>query len=175
MKNKIFIILAATFMLLSCSSATMGNNENPTEGTEEGDKAPDFTYTSLAGDTITLSKFSGKVVMLYLFGNQCPTCNTTGDLTESKINQIYKGNGFQAIGLDTWDNTSNHSTVAAFKSSTGITFPLCLQAGSMTDLYATTYDRLIVIDQQGVIRFKGQKPISFDVDNAANLIGELLK
>lgn len=40
----------------------------PLLGQSAGDPAPDFSVTSLRGDTLTLSDFQEKVVFLYFFG-----------------------------------------------------------------------------------------------------------
>lgn len=140
-----------------------------------GDPAPEFSYTTLSGDELSLSDYSGKVVFLFLLGNQCPFCLSVGHRTETEVNDVYSSSGaFQAIGLDLWDNSSSVSTVTAFKNHTGITYPICLKAGSMAGLYNTTYDRLIVIDGDGVIRFKGASNVSSTLDDARAVIDHLI-
>ena len=170
-------IFVFTLIIMSCDSdSATGLESQPGTGTEVGKKGADFTYTSLQGNEVSLSDYTGKVVLIYLFGNQCPSCLSSGSLTETDINQAFKETGeFQALGLDTWDNTSTIPSVQAFKDQTGITFPLLRQAGSMVQLYATTYDRLIVIDQEGIIQFKGTTAIPFEIDGAVSKIAELLQ
>jgi peroxiredoxin len=140
-----------------------------------GDQAPDFSYQNLMGDTVTLSDFKGKVVFLFLFGNGCPSCKSIGNDTETKVEDVYGSrDDFQALGLDMWNSTSNVANVTAFQSFTKISYPLLLKAGDMEQKYSTSYDRLIVIDQEGKIRHKGGTVVSSDLDNAITMIEALL-
>lgn len=136
-----------------------------------GDDAPEFGYQGLNGDTVRLSDYQGKVVFLFLFGNGCPSCKSVGNDTETKVQQVY-GNrdDFQAIGLDLWTSTSSVTTVTAFQSTTKITYPLLLKAGDIEQAYSTTYDRVIVVDQEGKIRHKGSTVVYNDLDNAISVI-----
>ncbi|MCK4750955.1 MAG: T9SS type A sorting domain-containing protein, partial [Bacteroidales bacterium] len=122
-----------------------------------------------------LSDYQGKVVFVFLFGNTCPTCLAAGPSVETDIHQAFKDSTrFAAIGLDTWNASSNESSVEGFKNSTGITFPLALKAGSVAAEYATTYDRLMVIDQAGILVHKGKIAASNDINNAIEAINQSL-
>ncbi|HEC45116.1 MAG TPA: T9SS type A sorting domain-containing protein [Bacteroides sp.] len=165
MKKKLLLTGIMTALLLSFTASNAQN---------VGEKAPDFSYTDLGGTTHTLSQYAGRVVFIYTFGNGCPYCKASGPDTESKVQQVYGSRpDFQALGLDTWDNTSSTATVGAFKSITGITYPLFPKAGSIESLYSTTYDRALVIDQEGILRYKGSKRIETDLDNAIAVIDGL--
>jgi peroxiredoxin len=136
-----------------------------------GDPAPDFSYQSLSGDTVKLSDYAGKVVFLFLFGNGCPSCKSIGNDTETLVEAVYGSrDDFQALGLDLWNSTSSVTSVTAFKSTTKISYPLLLKAGDMEQKYSTTYDRLLVIDKEGVLRHKGGTVVSNDLGNAISII-----
>ena len=159
---------AATFSLLLLVP-------NAARGQAEGDPAPDFTYSSLDHGSVTLSDYRGKVVFLFLFGNQCPFCLSVGNRTETSINERFSSSGaFQAIGLDLWDSSSSVATVRAFKQRTGVTYPLALKAGDIAGIYDTTYDRVIVVDQEGIIRFKGRSNTASTLAEAAAVISSLI-
>ena len=122
-------------------------------GQEVGDPAPDFTLTTVSGSQFKLSDNSGKVVFMFLFGYACPHCLANGNNTETGIYDFYEGNAnFVAIGIDTWDGSK--SGVENFISQTGITYPAALNGSSVQSLYSTTYDRIIVVDQNGIIKYK---------------------
>lgn len=141
-----------------------------------GDMAPDFTFTRLNGTDLSLSDYPGKIIFLYLLGNGCPFCLAVGNRTEVEVHQAFMGTGqVQAIGLDLWDSSSSTTTLGSFQQQTGITYPLCLMAGSMASLYQTTYDRAIVIDQNRIIRFKGNARVSNDLNDAVAVINSLLE
>lgn len=61
-----------------------------------------------------------------------------------------------------------------FKSATGVTYPLALLASSMRTLYAITYDRNLIIDQDGFIFYKGSGPASGDINNVFGIVDMLL-
>jgi peroxiredoxin len=140
-------------------------------GQDVGEDAPDFGYQSLSGDTVKLSDYEGKVVFLFLFGNGCPSCKLIGNDTETKVQNVYGDrDDFQALGLDLWNSTSSVTSVTAFQSTTKISYPLLLKAGDMEETYKTTYDRVLVIDQEGKIRHKGNTVVNNDLDNAVDVI-----
>ena len=141
---------------------------------EIGQAAPEFSYKDLEGNTHSLSDYKGKVLFLNVFGHGCPYCLAIGNDTETRVNQVYGQNAdFQAIGLDTWSN-STVATVGEFRMTTGITYPLLLQAGSFEQLYSTTYDRLIIVDREGIIRHKNKSlATEKDLDNAIAILEDL--
>jgi peroxiredoxin len=145
------------------------------QGQVEGNDAPDFEVNLLDGGTFNLSDQSGKVVLIFLFGNTCPPCLAAGPNIESSLNQVFTDDpNFTAVGLDTWDGSSNTASVTGFRSRTGITFPLAIKAGHVAATYSTTYDRLMVIDHNGVLVHKGIINAANDINNAKAAIAASL-
>ena len=166
LKNKGWILIAAFVMFLGVSHSYAQT---------VGEAGPDFQVNTLGGGSFQLSDNQGKVVFVFLFGNTCPPCKAVGPTVESDIQQVYMGNpDFVAIGLDTWDSSSGESSVAGFQKSTGITFPLAIKAGSVAAAYTTTFDRLMVIDRDGILVHKGTVGASNDINNAKAAIEESL-
>lgn len=60
--------------------------------------------------------------------------------------------------------------MSGFRNSTGITFPLAIKAGFVAADYATTYDRLMVIDHNGILVHKGKIVAGNDINNAVEAI-----
>ena len=140
-----------------------------------GEAGPDFEVTLLSGSSFKLSDQQGKVVLVFFFGNSCPSCKAAAPFVESDIFQEFSDNeNFVAVGLDTWDSSSSTSSVTAFKNSTGVTFPLGVKAGDVASDYGSTYDRLLVIDQDGVLVHKGTGGAKNDIGNAVEAIQEVL-
>jgi len=135
---------------------------------KEGEPAPGFEVGLLGGETFRLSDHEGKVIAIFFFGNTCPSCRAVGSIIETSIYQAYKNDSanFIAVGIDTWDSSSNQNSVAGFKSATGITFPLGIKGGDVAASFKSTYDRLMVIDKAGVLLHKGLVVASNDVNNA---------
>lgn len=59
---------------------------------------------------------------------------------------------FAAIGLDYYNG--NSTQWRSFQQSTGITYPLALTASDVGNLYGVVNDWSVVVDQQGIIRYK---------------------
>jgi len=138
-----------------------------------GEKAPDFSFIDLNDKQVTLSQHEGKVVALFIFGYACTSCAAIAPSVQSKIQDVYGGNNnFVLLGLDQWHG--NKAGVESFKSKTGVTFPLLQKASNIATSYKTTYDRLIVIDREGNIAFKGSKLVSSDLEAALASISSLL-
>lgn len=158
-------------LLFACSTLLLPVNS---DAQSVGTKAPDFTVDLLGGGNFTLSDYSGKVKFIFFFGYDCPHCKSNGPNTQEGIYEVYKNNSdFVALGVDTWDG--NESGVSSFKETTGITYPLGLMAGELEGLYNTTYDRIIVIDQQDTIRYKStSEATSSVVADASDVIADLL-
>ena len=145
------------------------------QGQTVGEAGPDFEVDLLGGGTYKLSDMSGKVVLVFFFGNTCPACVTAGPHLESDIYQEFMSNeNFTAIGLDVWDSSSSSESVGAFKDQTGVSFPLGLKAAKVASDYGSTRDRLLVIDQEGVLVHKGGSGAKNDIPNAVEAIQEAL-
>ncbi len=66
MKNSIILNILTLTILTLAACSSINNSDEPIE---VGNKAPEFTLQSLAGNQVKLSDFSGKVVLLFIFGN----------------------------------------------------------------------------------------------------------
>jgi len=162
-------ILRLTWLLLIAASIHINAQD-------VGEKASNFQVGLLGGETFNLADHEGKVVMVFFFGNTCPSCRAVGSIIESSIYQEYmddEGN-LVAVGIDTWNSSSNEASVTGFKNSTGITFPLAIKGGDVAVQYKTTYDRLMVIDRAGILVHKGLVVASNDINNAIAAIEESL-
>ena len=120
-----------------------------------GDSAQDFTVTTLSGESYTLSDDYGKVILIFFFGHNCPYCAAHGPKIQRDIVDVYSSNpDFAAVGLGVWDGSN--AQVEAFKTSTGLTIPLGVQASAVGSLYGVAHDVLVVIDSRQTIIFESQ-------------------
>ena len=126
---------------------------SPAIGQDIGKAAPVFSVKLLDGSTYNLSDHQGKVVVIFFLGNQCPNCVSAAPKIESEIYAKYSGrNDFSMVGIDTWAQSS--ARLPAFKSSTEVSFPLGVDGSSIASNYATSYDKLAVIDKDGILVHK---------------------
>lgn len=82
--------------------------------------APDFTLTTLDGDSLTLSDYQGQVVLVNFWASWCPPCNAEVD----DLNAYYaahKDEGFVIIGVNVEDTPAD---AQAFVERHGVTFPV---------------------------------------------------
>ena len=164
----IAIILVFTLALSSCSK-----DDEITEPLEMGTDAPEFTLKSLDGDDVSLSNFTNKVVVLFFFGNNCPSCKAAApDVQSMLVTPFASSTDYMVLGLDQWNG--NAASVEAFKNLTNVTFPLLLNASGVATDYKTTYDRIVVIDKSGKIAFSGKQSAASDITAAKAKVLELI-
>ena len=163
--QKISLLISILFVLNACSSGgdTAANPTPTPTPTPSGTTAPAFTLTSLNNTQVKLSDYSNKVVVLFFFGNTCPSCKAIAPSIESKlVTPFASKTDYQILGLDQWDG--NSSSVQGFKTTTGVSFPLLLNASAVAAAYKTTYDRLVIIGKDGKIVFTGSQGAAGDLD-----------
>lgn len=177
LQNMLKITFVALIMVLlnSCSGSDDDTSPTTTTPTTSGTTtAPDFSLTSLDSKTVKLSDYSNKVVVLFFFGNECPSCKAAAPGINSSLYTPYTSRtDYQILGLDQWDG--NAAKVQGFKTTTSVGFPLLLNASSVVTSYKSTYDRLVVIDKAGKIVFNGTQGASSDISAVKAKVDELLK
>ncbi|ASU79619.1 thioredoxin-dependent thiol peroxidase [Actinopolyspora erythraea] len=85
-----------------------------------GDAAPDFTLTDADGNSVTLSDYRGKSVVVYFY----PAAGTPGCTTEAcdfrdSLGEL-DGAGFAVLGI----SPDKPAKLAEFRDAEGLTFPL---------------------------------------------------
>ena len=172
MKRPHFLIIAIWLFVSQCttieSTPQILNN-----GNDDDTDAPAFSLLSDGGTEVSLADFSGKPLVIFFFGSTCPLCISSAPDIESGITQMFSSNNMAIIGIDTWDG--NQASVENFKNTTGVTFDLLLDGSATGSAYATTYDRLVVVNAKGKIVYKGETSASNDVENVASLVAQLIE
>ena len=165
-------LLVKSITLVSLFISVSSCTETDPEATLNN-KAPNFNLTSDSGNKISLSDFDGKIKVLFFFGNDCPNCKGVAPKIETDLYLPFKDNkDFVLLGLDDWDG--GKSGVDSFKSTTKVTFPLLINASSVTKDYKTTYDRLVLIDKDGTILFSGSQAATNDLNSVKELLSGLI-
>ena len=135
----------------------------------QGETAPDFTLKDLNEIDYQLSANRGKVILVFLVGYSCPLCIASAPTVKSQLVDVYKNNNkFQTQVIDTWNGSK--SAVQGFKSTTNIDATYLQKGQTVASSWATTYDRLVVIDAEGKIAFKGTRAAKSDVNTAGTAI-----
>jgi thiol-disulfide isomerase/thioredoxin len=123
---------------------------------ELGRYAPDFSLTSLSGDTVTLSDLRGKTVVLNFWASWCAPCRQEMPLLQATY-EAYGGDGLVVLAVNMGEEGRR---VRGFAEDMAVTFPVFAdEKTSVGTLYRvrgapTTY----FVDRDGVVRqrFVGQ-------------------
>jgi peroxiredoxin len=133
-----------------------------------------YSLQSISGNTVNLSDYVGKVTVIYFFGNSCSTCKAQAPDIQKHLADAYADrDDYVIFGIDQWDGSL--AAVQSFKTSTGVQFDLLLNGSSVAAAFETTYDRLLIIDKDGSVSFKGIRNAGTDIANAVSVINSLLE
>ncbi|MBI4297256.1 MAG: redoxin domain-containing protein [Chloroflexi bacterium] len=116
-----------------------------------GRLAPDFTLPDLDGNSVSLSDFRGKVVLVNFWGTWCPPCRAEmPDILE--IYQEYKGRGLEIIGVDAPPDTEED--VRTFITRGGFNWVFVMdKRWEVARLYSLgAFPTTFFIDEEGIIR-----------------------
>ncbi|MGP7815891.1 peroxiredoxin family protein [Niallia sp. 01092] len=143
------IMCSVVLTLIFCSSDTLAA-QNEAQELEIGAKAPDFSLKNLAGDTVKLSDYRGKKVMLNFWATWCPPCKQE----MPTIQQFFKESGNKVVILAV--NIDGTEDVVDFVNNRHLTFPILLdEKDKVNELYKIiTIPTTFFIDENGVIKQK---------------------
>lgn len=156
------VILVALFAVAMVHAMDKEETNTQKTGIEVGNKAPDFELKTLTGDTVKLSDYKGKKVMLNFWATWCPPCKA--EMPE--MQKYYESNKEKveilAVNMDT------NNDVAGFVKNGGYTFPILLDEKNDVnkDYGIVSIPTTFFIDEQGVITHKinGQMKLE-DMEN----------
>lgn len=133
-------IAVVSLILLACA----GDREKPSIFLE----ANDFTLPALSGDTITLSKFKGKVVILDFWATWCPPCRAKiPALVE--LQEEYRERGLQILGVSI---DRDKETLKDFYKEHGINYPVLMDDGEVAKRFGVTaIPTTYIIDREGTL------------------------
>ena len=125
MRNRLLcgtmVFIVAVLLLGACSRSS---------AVEQGEPAPDFSLSTIDGDTVSLSDFKGKVIILDFFASWCPPCREEiPDFVD--LQKRYGSKGFTMIGVSLVSQKDSKS----FASRMGINYPVLVDNGKVSALY----------------------------------------
>lgn len=89
-----------------------------------GDQAPAFTLRDINGKQVSLSDFSGQVVLISFWATWCTPCQAEMPHLQ-RFYDTYKDQGFTVLSVNT-DDARSSSQVKPLIKSKGLTFPVLL-------------------------------------------------
>lgn len=132
-------------------------NHNP--GQPRSGPAPDFSLTTFDGETLRLSDFRGKVVLLNFWGSWCAPCHAEASDLQA-LHERYEDQGVVILGVAYLDATEDS---LEFIERYNITYPNGLDVGTRIseDLYHIQgAPENFVIDQEGNIALFHLGPVT---------------
>jgi peroxiredoxin len=147
---RLFLLSLAALAFAGCGAI---NEDLPTYEESsivvEGDVAPDFSATTLAGESLSLSSLRGRVVLLVFFSHTCPDCKSLFDDLSQREAEI------EALGVRvlTISRGGSQAEIETYMANNGYTFDVMVDTDrEIYRLYATTYvPRCYLIDRGGVV------------------------
>jgi peroxiredoxin len=120
------------------------------EGSQVGDKAPDFTLSTLDGGRVNLADLEGKPVVLVFWTTGCSACIYQMPFLEAADDELGDAVEFVSINM----GESNYQVQATLEYY-GVSLPVALDSNETTsEAYNIIYTPTnIIIDKQGFIRY----------------------
>jgi peroxiredoxin len=142
---------------------------------QPGEPAPDFTLPNHKGEQVSLSDFRGRKLMLVFYPSDfSPVCSDQLSIYQEVLGQI-EGAGVQLLGVSV-DSSWTHR---AFRKQLGLAIPLLAdfhpkgevsgKYGAYIEDFGTCNRSLVLIDEEGVVRWVHQSPSVVEIPGA-NLI-----
>ena len=151
---------------------------------EVGKPAPDFAATDISGNTVHLSDYKGKIVIIESYNSDCPFCHNqyaTGAMQDLQKELAAKGVVWLLVNSVNPHNPSHRTDTQARQEMADekmdVTAWLNDSSGAVGHLYdmKTTPD-MYVVDQKGTLVYEGaiddQPDPSHDPKTARNYVRE---
>lgn len=165
--GKIRAVLAAALLAVSgiglvSTQAMADNHGEHTMQAKVGQKAPDFTLTSVDGKTHTLSDFAkdGKIVVLEWWNPKCPFVVKHHDAmsTMKDLSEKYAEKDVVWIAINSTNPSHrDHGVDSDYIKKWNVDYPVLLdESGKVGQMYgARTTPHMYIIDTNGVLRYQG--------------------
>ena len=128
--------------------------ENPRRARES--YAPDFSFTSLQGDHISMDDLKGKVVVLDFWGTWCRPCVDSLPELRSLYKRYAKDPSFRLIGIS---SDFDEQRWREFTEKNQMVWPQYLDKDRKIQnaFSIRSFPTYIVIDHEGIVRFQGSE------------------
>jgi len=172
MRNTLaLVVLILVWLAPGSSFAALGHGLSrlPTPVT-----APDFTLEDMDGETYTLSKLRGKVVMVNFWATWCPPCREEIPSMET-VYQALQDKGFIVLAINQWE-TPDHVFSYMGQLDVYPTFPILFDRDSnVSDSYGVKgLPTTLLIDKQGRVVYRAVGGRNFNHPQVRALIQKLL-
>jgi peroxiredoxin len=113
-----------------------------------GEKAPEFTLTTLDGRTVSLSDYRGQGVLLNFWGTWCPPCRAEMPALQRQY-EANKDHGFVVLAIDMNEPAAS---VQGFVNQYGLTFPILMDKGEVARAYQIDpLPTTVLVNPEGIV------------------------
>ncbi|MCC2684157.1 MAG: cytochrome biosis protein [Paenibacillaceae bacterium] len=132
-------------------------------GVQVGNTAADFALKKPDGQTVKLSDYAGKKVIVNFWASWCPPCREETPALV-KFYKDYENQNVVLLGVNLTNTEKEPDDGILFAKQNNVTYPILLDSdGKAADLYALVgYPTTVVIDSHGEIRYKFIGGVSYD-------------
>ena len=119
-----------------------------------GSKRPEFSLPDLTGESLSIKRWDGQVLLINFWATWCPPCLREIP-TFVEVLERYRHDGFQIIGIAIDDRQA----VSEFLNELNTNYPQLIgeqDAVEISKKYGNRYGALpysVLVDRQGIIRF----------------------
>lgn len=130
-------------------------------GLERGQLAPDFELPTLDGDTVRLSDFYGKPIMLNFWASWCAPCRA--EIPD--MQRFYEDKDVEIVAVNLTTSEHSQDAILEFVEEFGMTFPVLLdEKGSAQTIYEiqpipTTF----LLNSKGYVHNIAYGPLNYDL------------
>ena len=119
-------------------------------------KAPDFKILNERGQSVQLSDYQGKPVVVNFWATWCGPCQSEMPGFENAYDEYKKDVQFMMVNLTTWEKTNSVSYVKDFLLDKGYDFPVFFDTkGEAADKYnVQSIPLTLFIDENGKLLYK---------------------
>jgi peroxiredoxin len=143
------LFVFVSFGRLEMSRSPEGGRGGAISAPIVGSKAPDFSLQTLEGDTLSLSDFEGKAVLINFWATWCEPCKIEMPFFQERYERYSPHFDVLAVNY-----AEPEDTVKRFIEAEGLTFTVLLdQNAQVVRLYQVRgYPTSVLVDSEGIIQ-----------------------